>query len=212
MVSRLRNIVSPKDLLLSSGARFGKVQQIFQSVKNFETPERLKGTILERWAKYWRNLFIDYKDVAIDVCKEFKERPIKCSIYSSLLVSGFYCMKHNPDERCFRDDFLQKSQKMIYVGEGNRNPRTVEHLELVEDSYLQGIVRRMDLGIMSLIWLDNYDRKCALYKTTCSHLKPRYVTFYERIIDVGFLDTWWVLEDKMKDYDVNDEEFKQLET
>lgn len=62
------------------------------------------------------------------------------------------------------------------------------------------------------MWIDNYDKDCFLYKTVCPYLKPRYLTFHERIIDVGALDKWWVLETKMKDYDVNESEFNVVKT
>lgn len=30
---------------------------------------------------FWKQLFLDYRDVAVDVCKEFKERPVKSCFY-----------------------------------------------------------------------------------------------------------------------------------
>lgn len=99
----------------------------------------------------------------------------------------------------------------MQVGEPIRNPVSVQHIKWLEQCYNEGLIRRLNLGILSLIWLDNYDRDCYIYKAVCPYLKPRYVTFYERIVDVGFLERWWLLERKMKDYDINEAEFSVAE-
>lgn len=190
--------------------------------------------------RYWKNLYIDYRDVAIDVVKDCKAHPILASTYGScryhlyfnmnnsyLTVVRYFCHfnyinillvvallvylnKHNPDETSFREHLLQNSIRVMQVGEPLRNPISEQHIKWLQNCYDEGIIRRMDLGIISLIWLDNYDTACSLYKAVCPHLKPRYVTFYERIVDVGFIDKWWILENKMKDYDVNEAEFANV--
>ncbi|EZA57713.1 hypothetical protein X777_00813 [Ooceraea biroi] len=186
-----------------------KFNEISNKISNYEMPERIKGTVLERWAKYWHSLYVDYKDVAIDVAKDCRERPIRAAMYATR--GCFYSSRHNPDETMFREQLLQSSTKLIQVGELVRNPVSVQHIKWLEQCYNEGIVRRLNLGILSLIWLDNYDKDCSVYRAVCPYLKPRYVTFHERIVDIGFLDNWWLLEMKMKDYDVNEVEFSAAE-
>lgn len=98
------------------------------------------------------------------------------------------------------------------MGESVRNPVAVKHIKFLEKCYNENVVRYMNLGILSFIWVDDYDNTCANYRATCSYLRPRYMTFYQRIIDVGFLNRWWISEEKMRDYDVNEEEFKDLDS
>jgi len=181
-------------------------------IRNFETPERFKDTFVERWGKYWRNVYLDYHEVAVDVVSGCKERPFRASIYASILGGTYYCANHNPDEMSYREQYLQNTMKVVPVGDKVRNPITVEHIKFLERCYNENTVRRLNLGILSLIWIDNYDSNCAHYKATCKYLKPQYLKFHQRIIDVGFLDTWWVSESKMKDYDVNEEEFWNTNT
>ncbi|XP_012060021.1 PREDICTED: uncharacterized protein C19orf52 [Atta cephalotes] len=189
-----------------------KFNEIGIKIRNYEMPEKIKGTFLERWAKYWHGLYIDYKDVALDVVKDCTERPVHATIYITLLGSCFYSNRHNPDETIFREQLIQNNIKLIQVGEPIRNPVSVQHIKWLEQCYNEGLIRRLNLGILSLIWLDNYDKNCSSYKAVCPYLKPRYVTFYERIVDVGFLGKWWVLDRKMKNYDVNEAEFCVAET
>lgn len=188
------------------------VSNVFTKISNFETPEKLKGTFLERWGLYWKNLYIDYKDVTIDVIKTCKEQPLRASVYTSLLGSSYYLCKHNPDEASFRERLLQDAIKVLQVGEPIRNPISENHLKWLEKCYNEGIIRYINLGIISFIWLDNYEEGCSLYKAVCPYLKPRYVTLYQRVIDVGILDKWWVLDNKMKDYDINEDEFRNTQT
>jgi len=110
----------------------------------------------------------------------------------------------------FREQLLQSSAKLIQIGEAIRNPISTEHIKWLEQCYNEGILRRLNLGIMSLVWLDNYSEDCSSYKAVCPYLKPRYINFYERIVDIGFLDNWWFLESKMKDYDINEAEFNTV--
>lgn len=134
------------------------------------------------------------------------------TIVSSVLGGLVHLAKHNPDENTFKQQLLENSIKVMQVGESIRNRETAKHLKLMRQSYNEGLVRRLNLGVVSFIWVDNYDSNCAVYKATCSYLKPRYVTFYERIVDVGFYDRWRYLDQVMIDYDVNEEEFKNVTT
>lgn len=184
-----------------------KINKIGVKIRSYEMPERIKGTILERWVKYWHDLYINYEEVAIDVAKDCRERPVRAAMYISLLGGCYYSNRHNPDETMFRDQLIQSSIKLMQVGEPIRNPVSVQHLKWLEQCYNEGLIRRLNLGVMSLIWLDNYNKDCSIYKAVCPYLKPRYETFHERIVDIGFLEKWWLLERKMKDYDINEAEF-----
>jgi hypothetical protein len=134
------------------------------------------------------------------------------NLHDIIVLGGcFYFNQYNPDETMFREQLLQSNAKLIQVGEPIRNPVSTQHIKWLEQCYNEGIMRRLNLGILSLIWLDNYNKDCSLYKAVCPYLKPRYMTFYERIVDIGFLGNWWLLELKMKDYDINEAEFSTVE-
>lgn len=40
-------------------------------------------------AKYWHNLYIDYKDVAIDIVKDCRERPVRAAIFTMCMYILF---------------------------------------------------------------------------------------------------------------------------
>ncbi|KAK0076426.1 hypothetical protein PV325_005391 [Microctonus aethiopoides] len=198
-------------LLRSSGIRerLSSIIVFSEKIKNSKISARVKGSFLGNWGKYWKNIYLDYKDVVVDTTKACKERPIRALTYFSILGISYYIHQHNPDELSFREALLQYEMKLMFVGENVRNPVSTNHILFLDDCLNRNIIRRMNLGLLSLVWLDNYHEKCAHYKATCAYLKPRYMNFHKRIIDIGFLDKWWILESKMKDYDINDNEINK---
>uniref|UniRef100_A0A182PH27 Mitochondrial import inner membrane translocase subunit Tim29 n=1 Tax=Anopheles epiroticus TaxID=199890 RepID=A0A182PH27_9DIPT len=168
-------------------------------------PERYKGTILEKWAMYWKNLVIDYKEMVIDTGRTMRNRPVRSGVYVSLLAGSLYAGAHNPSETDFYDQFRRAYNQLSLVHQTCQNPIASQHLTFLERCHNEGILRRLSLGVVSFLWLDNYDKGLAIYKAVCPYLQPRYLTFHERIIDVGFNGKFWVLERKMIDYDINEE-------
>ncbi|XP_011495796.1 PREDICTED: uncharacterized protein C19orf52 homolog [Ceratosolen solmsi marchali] len=185
------------------------INQVYRSdlkIRLYHGAEKVKGSFLQNWLNYWKNVYYDYKEVAINISKESKEHPIKTTIYTIFAGIIYYGIKHNPDEITFREQVISSSLKLGQVGEQIRNPISACYVKWLEQCYNEGILRRLNLGIISIMWLNNYDNKCALYKTICPYLKPQFVTLHQRIIDIGFLDNWWILKNSMIDYDVNDDE------
>lgn len=69
--------------------------------------EKVKGTILENWFKFWKNVFIDYREMIKDVRADIKQKPVK----TALLLTGFgsltLCSKLNPNEASFRANYIE---------------------------------------------------------------------------------------------------------
>ena len=174
---------------------------------NFNVPEKAKGTVVEKWIKYWEGLINDYADVFRDSIKESRSKPYKTGL---LALSGCfltYAVYNNPTEQDFRDSVIYYQNLFGLVGKPVRNPGVDVYLKSLENSFNFKVIRRLSLGIFCFIWIDNYDEALGLYKAQCKYLKPRYLTFYERVIDVGFLNKFWILEKNMRDYDINPNEW-----
>lgn len=189
--------------MLRSRAMSTVSKPVTDQIPNIKLPQRLKGTIVEKWAIYWRQLAIDYKEMVLDTGKWMKEHPKRTTIYT-IFGSGTYVLsKANPSLADFQTQFYKARDELILVSEELQNPVSKTHIRDIDRWYNSGQIRRLSIGIMSFIWLADYDKETALYKAQCEYLKPKYSTFHERIIDVGFWNKFWVLEDKMRDYDVN---------
>ena len=118
-----------------------------------------------------------------------------------------YCAKTNPDDRAFRDQLLTAMTEMAFLPHSIRNKESCSHLAYLESCHNAGVLRRLNLGVCSFMWLSNYDKAVGLYAAHCDYLKPKYLSFHKRIVDFGILGQWWCIRRKMKDYDVNPDEW-----
>lgn len=166
-------------------------------------PEKYKDTIYEKWAKYWQQLGIDYKDVFVNVAQQMKEKPILASVYCTTGGVLYYCVKKNPSEEDFIIQLRNYNADVVQVHDSCLKDSSTEYIKFIEKSYNEGIVRHLSLGFISFLWLDNFDRDASLYKATCKYTDPQYLNFHDRVIDIGFMNKWWNLSKKMTDYDVN---------
>nr|XP_005890880.1 PREDICTED: uncharacterized protein C19orf52 homolog [Bos mutus] len=74
----------------------------------------------------------------------------------------------------------------------------------------RGCLRHVSLGLFSLVYEAPFDAQASLYQARCRYLQPRWTDFPDRILDVGFVGRWWVLGARMRDCDINDDEFLHL--
>lgn len=181
-----------------------KLNTVQTVVNRIELPDRFKGTIVEKWAGYWKNLSRDYRDVAVGVGEQIKQKPLRSAVYGTLAGAAYYCAKHNPDERDFAEKLKRFNADLVLVHESCQNPSSAQYVKFIEQAQNAGIIRIWNFGVVSFMWLDNYDEALGVYKATCTYLQSEYLTLYQRIIDVGFLDKWWKLEQRMIDFDINE--------
>lgn len=92
MVSRAFIQLSDKVKLISKPYSL-KINKVINKVKDYEMPKRFKGTIVERWGYYWKNVYIDYREVVVDTINDCKARPIRASIFATVLGSAYYFMQ-----------------------------------------------------------------------------------------------------------------------
>lgn len=170
---------------------------------NTKFNRKIKGTFVEKWVKYWKQLARDYADVAISVKQESKEKPIKTACYVTGLGMLYYCNTHNPTLQSFRSKYLQSANDIILLSEPLVNTESLKHIRYIDECYNAKLIRYQNLGIASIIWVDNYSNECNLYASQCKYLKLSYFQIFERILDVGFCNIWWITSRKMLDYDVN---------
>lgn len=165
--------------------------------------EITKGTIVEKWVKYWNVLGKDYKDVALSVRDDFKTKPVKSTLKVTGLGFLFFCGTQNPSKQSFRAKYIKCANDAALVSAELVKPDAVNHLKYIEKCYNANLIRYTSLGIFSLIWVDKYSDECSTYETNCSYMQVQYRHFFKQVIDVGFLNIWWNMSSKMLDYDIN---------
>ena len=183
-------------------------------VKNFSKklsdklvlPEKYKGTAIEKWTKYWKQVVKDYIDVTKDIVKSAQDRPRRAMVLYGSGGFALYCITVNPTYQDYLAQLRNYQCEMTFVAEPVRSPTAVKYLQFLESNHNEGRLRRMSLGVFSIMWIADYNKDLNLYKAICKYLGPEILTFHTRIVDFGILEKWWIMDRKMVDYDVNFDE------
>lgn len=169
--------------------------------------QRLKNSKAGTWC---RSLLSDYKDACKEVVVGSWERPVKASVYVSLLGGAAVCFYTRPDRSSFDATLLDCSNQLGLLSPWIRNGTSDGHVQLLVKLRNEGRLQHASLGLLSLVYRSDYDPDVTLYEAQCSNLSTPWRELPQRVLDVGFAGRWWVLDSKMKDFDVNEDEFKHL--
>lgn len=157
-----------------------------------------------------RSLLSDYKEACKDIAVGARERPVKASVYVTLLGGAWACVHTKPDFSSFDAALLDRSTQLGLLSPWNRNGSSDGHVQSLVKLRNEGRLRHLSLGLLSLVYYADHDPNTTLYEAQCSNLSTRWRELPQHVLDVGFAGRWWILNSKMQDYDVNEEEFKHL--
>lgn len=169
--------------------------------------QRARDSKLGIWFK---SLLHDYAEACRDIAAGAKERPGKAAVYLSLLAGAAVCNYKTPSESSFEETLLETSNVLLLLSPWIRNGQSDSHVQLMMKLRNQGRLKHQSLVFFSLMYEAPYDTDCSIYKAQCPYLKPHWSDFPSRVLDVGFLGHWWVLNFRMRNFDINEEEFKHL--
>ncbi|XP_029014053.1 mitochondrial import inner membrane translocase subunit Tim29 [Betta splendens] len=169
--------------------------------------EALKGSKAGVWC---RSLLSDYKEACREILVGARDRPVKASLYATLLGGALACSHTTPDYSSFEATFLDRSAQLGLLSPWNRSSTSDGHMQSLAKLRNEGRLRHISLGLLSLIYYADFDPNVTLYEAQCSNLSVRWRDLPQRVLDVGFAGRWWNLDSKMQDYDINEEEFKHL--
>ncbi|XP_065364176.1 mitochondrial import inner membrane translocase subunit Tim29 [Calliphora vicina] len=166
-------------------------------------PERFKGTMVEKWASYWKGLLSDYKEVVMGVVKETREKPRKAAFYAITGYGLYQCGKRNPDEEDFHKQFRTASNDLIMVNPSLQNPKSAAYIRRLQGDLNQNRLRFLSLGICTILWEDLYDQDDCTYPAQCEYTQVNFWNFHEQIVDIGFWNQFWRLKYEFYNFDVN---------
>merc|ERR1711874_462425 len=161
----------------------------------------------ERIINYLTMVKTDYREALREVTDYAKRKPIKATILFSALGVGLYANHTNPDEKSFRENFIQNCQDLSQVGDPVRSQGAEKLHDYLARAYNAGLLRRLDLWVCSVIWVDDGDKRLGLYSSQCEYLRPTWADMRYRMVDVGVFGVWWISSKKMVEYDVSNTEW-----
>ena len=172
-------------------------------------PDKLRGGSIERSVEYLKQVAIDYKQVVIDTVQECRNRPLKASAYGSLLGFVGYCMATNPNEHDLREQLLESQNNLSSVPPTLQNRNSCEYVLTLSELKNQKLLNYQSFGLFSVLYLTDWPKECCLYLNQCQYLRPKFISYVDRIVDIGFVNKFRLLDTRMTDYDVNDNEWQQ---
>ncbi|XP_004632916.1 mitochondrial import inner membrane translocase subunit Tim29 [Octodon degus] len=165
------------------------------------------------WARLgvWaRALLQDYAEACKDAAAAARARPGRAALYSGLLGGAAFCFALAPSEAAFEEALLEASGTLLLLAPATRNRDSESFLQRLLWLRGRGCLRHVNLGPCSLVYEAPFDAQASLYQARCRYLQPRWVDFPGRVLDVGFVGRWWVLRARMRDCDINHDEFLHL--
>uniref|UniRef100_A0A6G1S779 Uncharacterized protein C19orf52 n=1 Tax=Aceria tosichella TaxID=561515 RepID=A0A6G1S779_9ACAR len=160
---------------------------------------------------YFKNLSIDYLEVFKEVRQNARKRPLKASFYGASTLFVLNLFRANEGLRSYTSEVISACNRLGSVTENSRNPLSNEFIQQIGELNCHGVLRQIDLGFSTLIYKADANPDLALFRYHCSHLQPSFIEILtDRVVDLGLLGHWINLELKMKDYDINEEEYKDM--
>lgn len=150
----------------------------------------------------------DYRAVAIDTLEDMKARPIKSSVYISLITTAVALLKTNPGEREFHSRLTEHVTELTLVGDRIRNPKSEATVNQLAQYANDGRLKCYNIGFCTLMCLQSYSSEVNVYSAHCKYTEPHWMEFHKTIIDVGVFGRWRKLEEAMKDFDINPDEWQ----
>ncbi|XP_077414254.1 mitochondrial import inner membrane translocase subunit Tim29 [Vanacampus margaritifer] len=169
--------------------------------------EKLKNSKAGTWI---RSLASDYKEACLDMVVGIREHPVKASVYLSALGGAFTCFFTKPDYSSFEVSLLERSNQLALLSSWIRNATSDCHVQNLLKLRNEGRLCHVNLGLLSLIYFNDHTPDSKLYEAQCSSVSVLWRELPRRVMDVGFAGHWWILDSKMTNYDVNEDDFAYL--
>jgi hypothetical protein len=167
-----------------------------------------KMSLKEKMKLFWKSLYTDYKDVLVETVAESKKKRGKTTFYFSSLGAFFFCLFNNPSEQNYWDQVTKLDTEVSFIHKDIRNSYSQKYLHNIRQMQIKGVLRHQSLGVFSVMWNDKENEETGVFYTNCQYIKPRWTEIVrDRIVDVGFVGQWWLLEKNMRDFDINPSEW-----
>jgi len=195
--------------MMIATSRFRKLTNFGAILKSKLTlPQRFKGGRIEKFTDYMKIVINDYKQVGIDVIQDARDKPFKACVIGSIGCFFIYLLKTNPNENDFIHQLTSSHNNLSEISETIRNDSSYDHVMHLSQLVNEGVLRRFSIGFMSFLYFADYNTNCALYEAQCKYVRPKLISYpTERMVDVGIAGKWMILDRKMIDYDINEDEW-----
>ena len=172
-------------------------------------PERLRGGRIERMVNYGKNVLIDYRQAFRDIYTDSLQNKPKASTYLSLIALLAYLYKTNPHSNSFKNEVIDYQNLMVLISEPIRNSDCYRYLHELNNLENERRLHRINLMFLTVLVRKEYSANLSVYEANCKYLQPSYLDYLTNgIVDIGIANKWILLDRKLKDFDINPDEWK----
>ncbi|XP_075594277.1 mitochondrial import inner membrane translocase subunit Tim29 [Balearica regulorum gibbericeps] len=168
---------------------------------------RLAESRIGRW---WRALLQDYASAAREAALGARRRPGAAAGSLAGLAGAIACAAAVPSAESFEAATVEAAGTLLLLSPGTRSPSADRHVQRLLRRREAGRLRYRNFLFLAVVYEDPHADDAALYLARCRHLRPRWRELPGRLLDVGFWGRWWVLGARLRDCDINEEEFGGL--
>ena len=164
---------------------------------------------ITRYTKYKRsitNIMSDYAETFRNFAVYFRRKPVKCSIFSSFLLLVSFFTHYCPDADSYSDIITSNTNDISLISPKLRNRAAQKEIFYLKQLQDEGRINTFSVGPCRIAYIRRIPLNNKLYALNCKFLIPSNLTFYNRILDVGFMNKWWYIDSAMIDFDVSNEE------
>ncbi|XP_077202307.1 mitochondrial import inner membrane translocase subunit Tim29 [Paroedura picta] len=174
--------------------------------------ERLREGRLGRW---WRSVLLDYASACREAAGAARRRPGRALGAAGLLAGLLGLARACPDEAALEAALLEASGRLLLLSPATRSAQAEAHVGRLLALRAEGRLAVRGLGLLAVAYEAPAPPDAALYRARCPHLAPAaFAALPARrrllLLDVGFGGRWWLLRARMRDCDVNADEFRAL--
>lgn len=156
-------------------------------------------------------MYEDYKFAGKETIDLFKQKPVRMSVYMTLVTASGYLFSTNPTMKDYEAHLADMTCDLAEVGEDLLNKEKNSQAQQLIHLHTQGRIRRFTLGVCSLIWYTDFPAYVSLYETQCKEVRMSWFDWPKYIVDIGVHNRWIWSEKYMIDFDINPDEWKHLE-
>ncbi|XP_015472345.1 mitochondrial import inner membrane translocase subunit Tim29-like, partial [Parus major] len=159
--------------------------------------------------RWFRAVLQDYSSSLREAAASARRRPLLSAAALGALGLGAGLASSVPDRDSLESAAVAAATALGKLPEASRSPRAERHVLRLLKLRERGRLRVLNLGVVAVAGADPHGRDPALYSARCPHLRPRLWQLGAPL-DVGFWGRWWLLEEALRDSDINEEEFGHL--
>ncbi|XP_061299856.1 mitochondrial import inner membrane translocase subunit Tim29 [Pezoporus flaviventris] len=164
-------------------------------------------TRLGRWCQA---LVQDYATALRETAQSARQRPLALAVTAAALSGAAACGSSVPSAESFEAAVVEAAGSLLVLSPGTRSPGAERHVQRLLRRREAGRLRYRHLVLLAVVYEAPCSASAQLYASRCRYLQPLWRQAPARLLDVGFCGRWWLLRHRLRDYDVNEDEFRAL--